>query len=55
MRGFIILVSFLSLLWLAFETGASLAVSCPLWVTALEAFLAVLTLAVLVSAIRGDD
>ena len=55
MRGFIIIVSFLALLWLAFETGASLAYGCPLWVTALELFLTVLTLAVLVSAIRGDD
>ena len=55
MRGFIIIVSFLALMWLAFETGASLAYGSPLWVTALEAFLAVLTLAVLVSAIRGDD
>lgn len=54
-RGAVILISLLALLWLAFETGASLAVGCAWWVTVLELFLAALTLAVLVSAIRGDD
>ena len=54
-RGAVILISLLALLWLAFETGASLAYGCSWWVTALELFLTVLTLTVLVSAIRGDD